>query len=156
MLKWTVFASLLAGLTLASCDTRTPNTTTPNQVRAAPPSALDPQRTAVPVQDRTPAHAPMIPYTVIERAELGEIKVSYDLRVDLVDGRLPTNDELEAISRHLYEHERTHERTFVLFYLPGMQPGAGAFATAHHDPVLVVRVLGHMLPEKYKHLLGPP
>lgn len=97
----------------------------------------------------------LIPYTVIERSERASVKVTYDVRVDLVDGRLPNESELAAVSRHLHAQERPHERTFVSFYLPGMQPGAGAFATAHHDPVLKVQVLDYMLPDQYRHLLAP-
>jgi hypothetical protein len=47
----------------------------------------------------------LISYSVINRAELGKGKVSYNIRVDLVNGRLPTTLELEAIS-HSYTRGR--------------------------------------------------
>ena len=100
-----------------------------------------------------PESGKLIDYTVINRNELGNIKLSYDLRVDLVNGRLPTADELEAVSRYLHRKEKRHDRTFVTFYLPGMEVGAGAFATAHHDPNLEVSILEFMIPDQYKHLL---
>ena len=100
-----------------------------------------------------PESEKLINYKVINRGEHGNIKLSYDLRVDIVDGRLPTADELEAVSRYLHRKEKRHDRTFVTFYLPGMEVGAGAFATAHHNPNLEVSVLEFMIPDQYKHLL---
>lgn len=95
----------------------------------------------------------LINYTVIKRDELGDMKLSYDIRVGLVNERLPTADELEAVSRYLHRKEKRHDRTFVAFYLPGMEVGAGAFATAHHNPNLEVNILEFMIPDQYKHLL---
>ena len=92
----------------------------------------------------------LIPYTVINREESGSMKLSIDLRVDLVDGRLPNKEELAAISSKL---KRQHDRTFISFYLPGMEVGAGAFATAHHNPSLEVKIQPFLLPEKYQHLV---
>ena len=78
---------------------------------------------------------------MINREEFGTAKVSFDVRVDRVNGRLPTKEQLAAISNHLYAKERKHDRTFVVFYLPGMKVNAGGFATAHHNPTLEVRLL---------------
>ena len=61
----------------------------------------------------------LIPYRVIERTEFRNIKVAYDVRVDVVDGRLPTEPELAAISRHLDRNETPHERMFVTFLVAG-------------------------------------
>ncbi|MEE9296503.1 MAG: hypothetical protein V3W34_16285 [Phycisphaerae bacterium] len=110
------------------------------------------QQQLQPVEDAA-AEEKLIPYTIIKRDELGSIKVSFDLRIDLVDERLPTKQELEAVSRHLHSKEKVHERTFVLFYLPGMKVDAGAFARAHHNPDLEVEIQPWFVPEKYKHLL---
>jgi len=55
--------------------------------------------------------------------------------VELVGGRLPTKEELAAISQQLLERKgKRYERMFVCFYLPGMDVDAGAFATAHYNP----------------------
>lgn len=94
----------------------------------------------------------LIDFTVIKREEFLDYKVSYDVRVGLADGRLPTKEELAAVSRYLHSKEKKHERTFVSFYLPGMKVDAGAFATAHYNPTLEVKVLEHMIPEKYQRL----
>ena len=78
-------------------------------------------------------------------------KMSYDVRVYLVDGRLPTEQELGVISRQLYSS--AHDRTFVSFYLPGMEPGAGSFASAHHKPTMKVEMYTAFLPDEYAKLL---
>jgi hypothetical protein len=88
---------------------------------------------------------PTIPYEVIKRDELGSIKLSLDVQVPLVDGRLPSTDELGAVSEHLVETSARHDRTFVSFYLPDMKVGAGAFATAHHNPDMQVQIQDFML-----------
>lgn len=97
----------------------------------------------------------LIDFTVIERTEFLHHKVSYELKVNLQDGRLPTKAELAAISNHLYTKEKPHDRTFVGFYLPGMKFNAGYFATAHHNPKLKVEILPYLLPEKYRRLVLP-
>ena len=37
---------------------------------------------------------------------------------------------------------RTYERTFIAYYVPDMQVGAGAWATTHFNPNLKIRILG--------------
>ena len=92
----------------------------------------------------------LIPYEIIKREEMGSIKVLLSIRVKLVNGRLPTKEELGAISQYLYSKERRrHERTFVFFSLPGMVLGTGAFATAHHTPKMVVQIYESSIPDKY-------
>ncbi len=44
--------------------------------------------------------------------------------------------ELKNADRHEYQ------RTFIMYLLPGMQVGAGAWATTHFDPDLQVKILG--------------
>ena len=96
----------------------------------------------------------LIPFSIIERKEFLHYKVSYDIRVNLVDERLPTTEELAALSNHLKNTENPHEKTFVTFYLPAMMVNAGAFATAHHTPDLEVKVIEHMIPQRHRHLLA--
>jgi hypothetical protein len=92
-----------------------------------------------------------IPYKIIKTDQIRTKKMSYSIMVDLVEGRLPSKPELSAISNKLKSNQ--HERTFVEFYLPGMEVGNGAFATAHHNPDMQVIILDWALPEKYKTLL---
>lgn len=91
------------------------------------------------------AEVPSIPYEVIQRSEMGTIKLSVDVRVPLVDGQLPTAAQIGEISEYLVSQESDHERTFVTLYLPGMQVGAGAYATAHHTPDMKVQIMDYML-----------
>ena len=91
------------------------------------------------------AAADQIPFEVIQQDDMGSIKLSLDVQVPLVDGRLPNAEELGAVSEHLVETSGEHERTFVSFYLPGMKVGAGAFATAHHNPEMSVKIQDFML-----------
>ena len=81
-----------------------------------------------------------------------EFKKSFDIRVGLVDGRLPNKEELATISAKL--RNKSFDKTFVCFYLPGMVVDAGAFAIAHHDPdTRPVEIITAGLPAKYKNLL---
>lgn len=96
----------------------------------------------------------LIDFKVIERTDFQDIKVSYDIQVDAVDKRLPTKEELAAISNHLRQKERRFKRMFVSYYLPGMVINSGAFATAHHNPhPEKVRFLSMTIPKRYQHLV---
>jgi hypothetical protein len=100
--------------------------------------------------DTTKTSQSLIPYEILSRDENQHFKVSYEIQVDLVAGRLPTAEELGRISQSLYAQERQHDRTFVTFLLPDMVSGAGAFASAHHDPEMEVKIYEDMIPMKYK------
>jgi hypothetical protein len=89
----------------------------------------------------------IIKYEIRDEGER-EGQRKYDVEVDLVDGRLPTKAELGAISRQL--RSSRHRKTLVNFYLPGMSTSGGAYATAHHDPGMTVRILN--IPPKYRDL----
>jgi len=43
---------------------------------------------------------------------------------------------------------REYDRTFIVYYLPGMPVGAGGWATTHFDPTLDVRILGLTVQEE--------
>ena len=87
----------------------------------------------------------LIAHKILKREELGNIKLSIDVQVELVNSRLPNEKELGAISRHLVKTEKKHDRSFISFYLPGMKVGAGAYATAHHNPTMKVNIMKFML-----------
>lgn len=76
----------------------------------------------------------LLPYEIIKREEVPINKLVYRLRLDFIDGtRLPTEDELAAVSRHLKQSNPGFEGVFVYFYIRGYdserhQP----FAGAHH------------------------
>ncbi len=78
--------------------------------------------------------ATLIPYEIMNRKENRVLdKLTLEIEVPLVDGRLPSRQELNAIAKHLVGTPR-HARTWVFFYLPGMEVNAGAYATAHYLP----------------------
>ncbi len=87
----------------------------------------------------------LIPFKIWNREEVGSAKVSFDVAVPIIDDRLPTKQELGSISKYLVSNESKHDQSFVSFYLPEMQVGAGAFATAHHNPNMEVVVNTIML-----------
>lgn len=91
------------------------------------------------------AEVPSVPYEVIQRSEVGAIKLSLDVEMPLIDGKLPTAEQIGEVSAYLVSREGEHERTFVNIYLPGMKVGAGAYATAHHTPEMRVQIMDYML-----------
>lgn len=58
-------------------------------------------------------------------------KFSATVRVAVVDGLVPSGDELEAIAAELRKQNKNTKTYFVEFLLPGMIDGAGAWATCH-------------------------
>lgn len=97
------------------------------------------------------AESRMIPYTIIKRDTFLDYKISYDIMVDVVDGRLPTKNELSAISNRLRSSDKKYDRMFVSFYLPGMKINAGSFASAHHKPnPQPVSIYWYILPKEYQ------
>ena len=54
-----------------------------------------------------------------------------------------SEDVLRSVATKLKNSDPgVYERTLILYYLPGMKPGAGAWATTFFDPDLEVRILG--------------
>ena len=54
-----------------------------------------------------------------------------------------TETELTAIANEIRKKKsKSYEKTNVHFYLPGMEPGSGAWATANFNPNIEVRILG--------------
>ncbi len=98
---------------------------------------IDPGNDPVPADVQKPE---LIPFEILKRNEMRPFKHSLDLQVPLIGGRLPTEEELGKLSRHLVKQAQPYERTFVSFYLPGMVLDAGAFATAHHNPDMKVLI----------------
>lgn len=98
----------------------------------------------------------LIAHKIVKREEFGRIKLSIDVQVELVNGRLPNEHELGAISMHLVKKEKKHDRSFICFYLPGTKVGAGAYATAHHNPKMEVNIMKFMLYQypQYKKLVS--
>lgn len=106
-----------------------------------------------PTRERQPK---LIPYEIIERKVVfPHTGARLEIRVDLVDGKLPTKQQLGAVSKYLVSQE-TEKRggVFVAFLLPGMKSGEGCFATAHHNPDMKVVYMWHeiLTNDRYKYL----
>ena len=93
-----------------------------------------------------------VKYTIIEKSNLGSIKGSIDIRLE----KKVTKDFLHNLALNLREAEpKKYNRMFITYYLPGMSPGAGVWATSHFNPNLEVKILGTTIEEE-KALMGEP
>lgn len=61
-------------------------------------------------------------------------KLSIDIEISLVNGRLPTRPELQAVSNEVLKKQPNAKMKWVTFLLPKMLSGAGAYATDHRTP----------------------
>ena len=100
--------------------------------------------------------APVVPatatYSIIQTNIVTGIRKSIDVRLD----EEVTEDALRAIALELKSGDSRHyERTFIVYYLPGMPAGAGGWATTHFDPALEVRILGLARQEERADAGGP-
>lgn len=124
-----VFIFLLAG-----CENSTP----------APVGQLQPSAERTIPKDVT--------YTIIGTDILPGIKRSLDIRLN----RKTSEDVLRLIAIKLKNaDEREYQRTFIVYFLPGMRVGGGAWATTHFDPNLTVRILG-LTSEEESSLISEP
>ncbi|HLV23313.1 MAG TPA: hypothetical protein VKY36_00855 [Moheibacter sp.] len=48
--------------------------------------------------------------------------------------------QLREIANYLRKQNKEYENLFILYYLPGMTVGSGAWATTHYDPELTINV----------------
>lgn len=84
-------------------------------------------------------------YTVIEKTNLGTVKGSIVIRLE----KKVTKDLLHKLALNLKEAQpRKYVRLFIEYYLPGMTPGSGAWATSHFNPNLEIRILGTTIEEE--------
>jgi len=86
-----------------------------------------------------------VKYTVIGKSNLGSIKCSIDIRLE----KKVTKEFLHKLALKLRKAEpREYDHMFITYYLPGMTPGSGAWATSHFDPNLEVKILGTTIEEE--------
>jgi len=84
-------------------------------------------------------------YTVIEKTNLGTVKGSIVIRLE----KKVTRDLLHKLALNLKKAQpRKYDRLFIEYYLPGMTPGSGAWATSHFNPNLEVKILGTTIEEE--------
>jgi hypothetical protein len=69
--------------------------------------------------------------------------------LDVVLSRKVSEQELKQVALYLRGQDgREYERTFILYYLPGMTVGAGAWARTFFEPELKLQILGTTLEDE--------
>ena len=80
-----------------------------------------------------------ITYEIINTYTFHDYKRSLDVRLN----KKVSEKTLRAIAlKSKAQDSRNYERTFICYYLPDMEVGAGAWATTHFNPNLEVKILG--------------
>ena len=88
-----------------------------------------------------------VKYTIIDSSRLLNKKCSLDIRLQ----QKVSKEFLKRLALKLRADEpKSYERMFIVYYLPGMTPGAGAWATTHFGPNLEVKILGMTIEEEKK------
>lgn len=91
---------------------------------------LEPQELSVP---------PDLKYEIISEDTYQNERRSLDVRLSQKVGE----DGLKELAQRFREQASgSYERTFIVYYLPGMEVDAGGWATSHFDPDLDVQILG--------------
>jgi hypothetical protein len=86
-----------------------------------------------------------INYAIIEKSKMGSIKISIDIRLQ----EKVSKDFLRELALKFQKEEpKKYDRMFITYYLLGMTPGAGAWATSHFNPNLEVKILGTTIEEE--------
>lgn len=118
---------VLLFISLAACE--------PEQQQ--PPAAMN----EPPTRDATATHSlpSDVSYTVLS----DEATPPYKRSLDVLLNEKVSEDVLTTIAHELRSRDaRTFERTFIVYYLPGMEVGTGGWATSHFNPDLKVAILG--------------
>jgi hypothetical protein len=81
-------------------------------------------------KSRTTAKAPT--YSIISKDEIRYEKISLNIRLS----RKCSESQLSTIAREIKDRHVSgpYKRVFMLYYLPGMPVGDGAWATSHYTP----------------------
>ena len=86
-----------------------------------------------------PTSTPDISYSIVDSDIMFPYKRSLDVRLN----NKVSDETLRTIALKLkLLDSRNYDRTFICYYLPDMEVGAGAWATTHFNPNLKVQVLG--------------
>lgn len=93
----------------------------------------------------------IISHQILNKSESGSKKLLLNVQVDLIDGRLPNETELEELSNYLVRKEKKRDSISIYFYLPGTKLGSEAFASVNHNPEKKVKIMKYIF---LKHLLS--
>jgi len=87
----------------------------------------------------TASHTPTPAYTITQVTSTpGLSKVN----IDVLLPEKVSEAELRQIAQKIKAGHDGYAKTWIAYYLPGMKPGAGAWATTHFTPNLEVQILG--------------
>lgn len=107
-----------------------------------PPRGSEPSAPSATAEESLSAQSPIpddLQYEVINESTAGDARRSLDVRLS----RKVEAEVLEALAIRLRDlATRRYARTYIVYYLPGMEVGAGGWATSHFNPDLDVRILG--------------
>lgn len=78
-------------------------------------------------------------YTILNEEVNGDIKRVVEIQLD---ERISENKVSEIANKIKAADKKKYERTFVLFFLEGVDRSGGAWATATFDPDLKIKVIG--------------
>lgn len=99
------------------------------------------QRMAAPMAkvERSAVIPKRLTYEIISERIIPGVKRDIDVRLS----QKISADDLRSIAIKLRNADpNRYERTFIGYYLPGMEIGAGSWATTHFNPNLDVQILG--------------
>jgi len=86
-------------------------------------------------------------YSIISDKDFQQVRRTINVRLN----KKVSKGALKTIATQLKGLERlAFERTFIIYYLPDMKVGSGAWATTYYDPNLVVKILGLTLEAEEK------
>lgn len=109
---------------------------TKKPVAETPSSTVQDQDSAVSSPTTIPSD---VTYTIINTDVIPGLKRSLDIRLN----RKVSKDVLRLIAMNLKKDDpKRYKRTFIVYYLPDMEVGAGGWATTHFNPELEVKILG--------------
>lgn len=92
----------------------------------------------VAIQQEVPV-PPDITYRIITEETIPNVKRSVDVRLN----RRVSEDVLRTIAYEIRaKASNQYQRTFIVYYLPEMEIGAGAWASSHFNPDLKISILG--------------
>lgn len=92
-------------------------------------------------------------FSIVDSNTVPGIKRSLSVRLN----KKISEESLRAIALELRAQDpQAYNRTFIAYYLPGMEVGAGAWATTHFDPDLTVQILGPTAEAEARMVAEPP
>jgi hypothetical protein len=90
-------------------------------------------------------HFQDVNYKIIEKNNLGTVKGNIIIGLE----KKVTKEFLLKLALNLKESQpRKYEKLFIEYYLPGMTPGSGAWATSNFNPTLEAKILGTTIEEE--------